>query len=338
LQLMRLRASGESTENERAIIERQVHHLSRLVDDLLDVSRATMGKIDLRREPLEVSAAVARAVEVAAPLIQAKGHHLTVRVPGAGLLVAGDPVRLSQVIANLLNNACKYTDDGGQIEVDARRDGASVLISVKDNGRGVPPGRLAAMFDLFVQGDQPVDRSQGGLGVGLTLVRSLVHLHGGEVEARSDGPGTGTTFTIRLPSLPDAQIASLPPPAPSKGSPAKRRVLVVDDNRDAAEMLVQVLQHAGHEVREEHDGLAALVATAQFLPQVIVLDLGLPGLDGFEVARRLRADPQFAGLRIVALTGYGQESDRRRTAEVGIDVHLVKPVPIEVLLEAVGQT
>jgi signal transduction histidine kinase len=337
LQLMRLRANDQSTENERAIIERQVNHLSRLVDDLLDVSRATMGKIDLRREPLEVSAAVARAVEVAAPLIQAKRHRLTVLVPGAGLLVAGDPVRLSQVIANLLNNACKYTDDGGLITVEAHRDGASICIVVKDNGRGIAPGRLAAMFDLFVQGDQPVDRSQGGLGVGLTLVRSLVQLHGGEVEARSEGPGTGSTFTIRLPALAEPQIVAPPPPAQPTANPRKRRVLVVDDNRDAAEMLTQVLEHAGHEVREEHDGLAALVASAQFQPHVIVLDLGLPGVDGFEVARRLRADPTLAGARIVALTGYGQDSDKRRTAEVGIDVHLVKPVAIEILLEAVIQ-
>ena len=337
LHVMRLRSSTESTERERAIIERQVNHLTRLVDDLLDVSRATMGKIDLRREPLEVSAAVARAVEVAAPLLQSKSHHLSVKVPGAGLLVAGDPVRLSQVIANLLHNAAKYTDDGGQIEVEAHHEGASVCITVKDNGRGIAPERLGSMFELFVQGDQPVDRSQGGLGVGLTLVRSLVQLHGGDVEARSGGPGTGSQFTVRLPALADRRTAQPVSPGEPAGVPTRRRILVVDDNRDAAEMLAQVLTHAGHEVREEHDGLAALIAAAQFKPQVIVLDLGLPGLDGFEVARRIRADMQGESPRIVALTGYGQESDRRRTAEVGIDLHLVKPVDIDALLAAVNK-
>ena len=335
LHVMRLRSANEGTEKERAIIERQVNHLSRLVDDLLDVSRATMGKIDLRREPLEVSTAVARAVEVAAPLLQAKGHRLSVKVPGAGLLVAGDPVRLSQVIANLLHNAAKYTEEGGQIDVEAHLDGAIVSISVKDNGRGIAPERLSSMFELFVQGDQPADRSQGGLGVGLTLVRSLVQLHGGDVEARSAGPGTGSVFTVRLPALADRRVLPLDKPAIIPPRLARRRILVVDDNRDAAEMLAQVLAHAGHEVREEHDGLAALVAAAQFKPQVIVLDLGLPGLDGFEVARRLRADPQIDPPRIVALTGYGQDSDRRRTAEVGIDLHLVKPVDIDALLAAV---
>ena len=334
LQVMRLRSTGESTEKERAVIEWQVNHLARLVDDLLDVSRATMGKIDLRREPLEVSVAVARAVEVAAPLLESKGHRLSVRVPGAGLLVAGDPVRLAQVIANLLNNAAKFTDDGGQIDVEAHRDGEVISLRVKDNGRGITPGRLASMFEPFAQGDQPSDRSLGGIGVGLTLVRSLVQLHGGEVEARSEGPGKGSEFIVKLPALaeaPAAQPEKAPQPA---GAPARRRILIVDDNLDACEMLAQVMLHEGHEVREEHDGLAALVAAAQFRPQVIVLDLGLPGLDGFEVARRLRADPVTASVRIIALTGYGLEADRRRTAEVGIDLHLLKPVDINTLLAA----
>ncbi|HEY2029488.1 MAG TPA: response regulator [Myxococcales bacterium] len=336
LQVMRMRATtSDASEKERAIIERQVNHLARLVDDLLDVSRATMGKIDLRREPLEVSVAVARAVEVTAPLVEAKKHRLTVKVPGAGLLVAGDPVRLSQVIANLLNNAAKYTDDGGEIDVEAHREDDIVCISVKDNGRGIVPQRLSAMFELFVQGDQPVDRSQGGIGVGLTLVRSLVQLHGGEVEARSEGPGKGSVFTVRLPLLFEPQVVR-PPSDAKEGSPiAARRILVVDDNVDAAEMLGAALSHAGHDVREAYDGLAALVEAVRFRPQVMILDLGLPGVDGFEVARRVRADPRLAGTRIVALTGYGQDSDRRRTAEVGIDVHLVKPVPFEALLEAV---
>jgi signal transduction histidine kinase/DNA-binding response OmpR family regulator len=338
LQVMRMRATSDASEKERAIIERQVNHLARLVDDLLDVSRATMGKIDLRREPLEVSVAVARAVEVTAPLVEAKKHRLTVRVPGAGLLVAGDPVRLSQVIANLLNNAAKYTDEGGSIDVEAHRENDTVCISVKDTGRGIVPQRLSAMFELFVQGDQPVDRSQGGIGVGLTLVRSLVQLHGGEVEARSEGPGKGSVFTVRLPLLFEPQPAP-PPPAPlDSSSLGARRVLVVDDNVDAADMLAAALEHKGHEVRQAHDGLAALVEAVRFLPQVMILDLGLPGVDGFEVARRVRADSRLAAMRIVALTGYGQDTDRRRTAEVGIDEHLVKPVAFETLLEAVARS
>jgi signal transduction histidine kinase/DNA-binding response OmpR family regulator len=335
LHLMRLRSSSEGSEHERAIIERQVRHLTRLVDDLLDVSRATMGKIDLRREPLEVSTAVARAVEVSAPLIQAKKQKLTVTVPGLGLLIAGDPVRLAQVIGNLLNNAAKYSEENGNIDVYARRDGAEILITVKDDGRGIAADRLPNIFELFVQGDQPPDRSQGGLGVGLTLVRSLVALHGGRVEARSDGPGRGSEFTLRLPALAES---GLKPAAPSRipGSPKPaRRVLVVDDNADAAEMLSHALRYSGHEVREEHDGLSALVTAAEFNPDVVLLDIGLPGMDGFEVARRLRADPRFAKLRIVALTGYGQETDKKRTSEVGIDRHLVKPVEMEQVIEAI---
>ena len=335
LHLMRVRSSAEGSEHERDIIERQVKHLSRLVDDLLDVSRATMGKIDLRREPLEVSTAVARAVEVSAPLIQAKKQKLTVTVPGLGLLIAGDPIRLAQVIGNLLNNAAKYSEDGGNIDVYARRDGADILITVKDDGRGIAPERLPTIFELFVQGDQPADRSQGGLGVGLTLVRSLVALHGGRVEARSDGPGQGSEFTIRLPALTDLSLVQRPPARERRGPNRALRVLVVDDNADAAEMLSHALRYSGHEVREEHDGLSALVAATDFNPDVVLLDIGLPGMDGFEVARRLRADPRFAKTRIVALTGYGQETDKKRTAEVGIDRHLVKPVEMEQVIEAI---
>jgi signal transduction histidine kinase len=335
LHLMRQR-SRPGDERERDIIERQVKHLSRLVDDLLDVSRATMGKIDLRREPLEVSTAVARAVEVAAPLMELKHHRLTVTVPGSGLMVAGDPVRLAQVIGNLLNNAAKYTDPGGRIEVDGRREGAEVVIRVRDDGQGIAPERMNSMFDLFVQGARGHDRSQGGLGIGLTLVRSLVQLHGGLVEARSEGPGRGSEFAIRLPAIADPVLLlpPAPPPAsgPSRGRPPQR-VLVVDDNLDAAEMLAHGLRHSGHEVREAHDGLSALVAAAQFKPEVVLLDLGLPGMDGFEVARRLRADPQHAAVKIVALTGYGRDDDRRRTAEVGIDRHLVKPVDLDAIDE-----
>ena len=335
LNLMKSRAPED--ERARLVIERQVKHLTRLVDDLLDVSRATMGKIDLRREPLEVATAVARAVEVSAPLLELKKHQLTVKVPGNGLLVAGDPVRLAQVIGNLHNNAAKYTDAGGHLEVDARRDGEEVVLRVRDDGIGIAADRIGPIFDLFVQGVQPPDRAHAGLGIGLTLVRSLVQLHGGYVEARSEGVGRGSEFTVRLPALADELPATRSQQRPLPGRAGRRRVLVVDDNRDAAEMLGEALRHEGHEVREAYDGLTALVAAAQFQPQLVLLDLGLPGMDGFEIARRLRADPQFGEvLKIVALTGYGQEQDRRRTAEVGIDRHLVKPVSLDAILEVLN--
>ena len=337
LHLMKLRSNAESSERERTVIERQARHLSRLVDDLLDVSRATMGKVDLRREPLEVSTAILRAVEVSAPAIDARKHQLTVTAPGAGLVVAGDPVRLAQVISNLLNNAAKYTEPGGHIELDARREGPEIVIRVRDDGRGIEASRLPIIFDLFVQGNLPAGVAQGGLGVGLALVRSLVQLHGGTVEAHSAGPTKGSEFVVRLPALDESQFA----PASSRPARERRRpdrphrVLVVDDNVDTAELLTAALQQEGHEVAEEHDGLGALVTAANFRPDLMLLDIGLPGMDGFEVARRFRADPQFAKVRIVALTGYGRESDRAQTAAVGIDRHLVKPVEMETVLGAI---
>jgi signal transduction histidine kinase/DNA-binding response OmpR family regulator len=335
LHIMRLRSTDETTARERAVIERQVTHLSRLVDDLLDVSRATMGKIDLRRERVDVSAAVARAVEMSRPLIEAKKHHLTVSVPVGALFVDGDVVRLAQVVGNLLHNAAKYTDPGGHIEVEGVLDGGDVAIRVRDDGQGIPVDHLPAMFELFVQGDQPPDRSQGGLGVGLTLVRSLVQLHGGRVDARSEGPGRGSEFVIRLPAVPERVPRGPERRALPKGAQASRRVLIVDDDVDATEMLAHALRAAGHEVREEHDGTSALVAAAQFQPDVVLLDLGLPGMDGIEVARRIRSFPQLGEVRIVALTGFGQGSARTRSAAVGIESLLVKPVDMQTIMDAV---
>ena len=216
------------------------------------------------------------------------------------------------------------------------REGSDVVLSIRDDGRGIAPDRLASMFELFVQGDQPVDRSQGGLGIGLTLVRSLVQLHGGRVDAHSEGLGRGSEFVVHLPALAEPPSRTAHAAAPPTAPRLPARVLVVDDNRDAAEMLTLALRQAGHEVHEEHDGLAALVTAARFRPDVVLLDLGLPGVNGFEVARRLRADEQLSGVRIVAITGYGQENDKRRTTEVGIDRHLVKPVDIETIVEAIN--
>jgi signal transduction histidine kinase/DNA-binding response OmpR family regulator len=338
LHVMRLRSADPSTERERAVIERQVAHLSRLVDDLLDVSRATMGKIDLRRERVDLAAAIARGVEMTRPLIESKHHKLIVSAPVGALYVEGDPVRLAQVVGNLLQNAAKYTEPGGTIEVEGRREGPNMVIRVKDNGRGIAPERLSSMFELFVQGDPVPDRSHGGLGIGLTLVRSLVQLHGGTVDAHSEGQGRGSEFVIRLPaSARDAERESEAQSQFPAGKPyQKRRVLIVDDDRDAAEMLAEALKGAGHEVRQEHDGMAALLAAAQFQPDVVLLDLGLPGMDGIEVARRLRTYPQLAGVRIVALTGFGQGSDRKRSAAVGIESHLVKPVDVDTVMKAIS--
>jgi signal transduction histidine kinase/DNA-binding response OmpR family regulator len=340
LRVMRMRSKDPSTERERAVIERQVTHLSRLVEDLLDVSRATMGKIDLRRERLDLATAVSRAVEMTRPLIESRQHHLSVNVPVGALYVEGDLVRLAQVIANLLHNAAKYTDPGGHISVDGRRESGEMIIRVRDDGRGIPPERLASMFELFVQGDQLPYRSQGGLGIGLTLVRSLVQLHGGTVEAFSEGPGRGSEFVIRLPASarerPRPQEARAVPAAAPPASTQRRRILVVDDDVDAAEMLSQALRAAGHEVRQEHDGASALVAAAQFQPDVVLLDLGLPGMDGIEVARRLRAYPPLTGVRIVALTGFAQRADRSRAAAVGIESQLVKPVDLDEVMKAIA--
>jgi signal transduction histidine kinase/DNA-binding response OmpR family regulator len=333
LHLMRLRAGDSSTERERAVIERQVGHLARLVDDLLDVSRATMGKIDLRRERLDVSTAVARAVELARPLIDAREHQLTVSVPVGALFVDGDVMRLAQVIANLLQNAAKYTDPGGHIGVDAGREDGQVMIRVSDDGRGIRPEQLASMFELFVQGDQPPDRSDGGLGIGLTIVRSLVQLHGGTVQARSEGTGRGSEFVIRLPWQPEEQDGA---GQLVDGRTKPSRVLIVDDDAEEAEALSLKLRGAGLEVRNEHDGTSAVVAAAQFQPDVVLLDLGLSGMSAIEVARRLRGDAYRTGVRIVALTTLSQPVEPTRIAAVGIENYLVRPVDPVALLEAIG--
>jgi signal transduction histidine kinase/DNA-binding response OmpR family regulator len=336
LQIMRVRSTDPSTDAERAVIERQVSHLARLVDDLLDVSRATMGKIDLRRERLDLSTAVARAVEMAKPAIDAKRHHLEVAVPVGALLVEGDLVRLAQVIANLLQNAARYTEPGGNIRVDGRRESGEMILTVRDDGRGIPRERLASMFELFVQGDEE-GLSRGGLGIGLTLVRSLVQLHGGTVQAFSEGPGRGTEFVIRLPAS-SRDSERRPPPRPAGGSVNQppQRILVVDDDVDAAEMLSRALHIAGYEVRQEHDGASALVTAAQFQPDVVLLDLGLPGMGGLEVARRLRALPELSKVRIVALTGLSEPRARNWGAALGIERHLVKPVDLDTIMETIA--
>jgi signal transduction histidine kinase/ActR/RegA family two-component response regulator len=325
-----------SAARAREMMGRQVEQLVRLVDDLLDVSRVMHGRIALRRERVGVAAVLTRAVETARPAIDAAGHELTVALPAEPVWVDADVVRLTQVVGNLLHNAAKYTERGGRISLGAGREGDEAVIRVRDTGIGIRPDMLSRIFDLFVQTDRAADRSQGGLGIGLTLVRRLVEMHGGRVQALSDGPGTGSAFVVRLPARPAACEG---PPASGPPAPAavpRRRVLVVDDNADAAESLAMLLRLEGQEVRVAHDGPAALEAARAERPNVIFLDIGMPGMDGYEVCRRLRQESGLNGAVLVAVTGWGQEEDRRRGQEAGFDRHLVKPVGMEVLQQVLA--
>lgn len=341
LQLMKLRGSDES-ERERTIIERQVTHLTRLVDDLLDVSRIARGKVELKRETVEMAEIVARALEITSPLLEQRTHSISVKLPRRGLSVEGDPTRLSQVVSNLIANAAKYTPSGGAITITGEAVQGEVVLRVRDTGAGIAPDILPRIFDLFVQGAQAIDRSQGGLGLGLTIVRNLVESHGGTVSARSDGVGTGAEFTVRLPRVTamasvqrqDTAVAVRQDAATNGG----RRILVVDDNEDSALMLSEVLKAKGYQTRTAHDAPTALLAAAEFRPDLAFLDIGLPVMDGYELASRLRAIPTLEGLRLIALTGYGQESDRQRTAAAGFERHLVKPVDLTVVEQIAAQT
>jgi PAS domain S-box-containing protein len=314
-----------------AVLDRQVRQMARLVDDLLDVSRITRGKIDLRAEPADLRAIVTNAVQTCRPFIDARGHRLEMSLPAAPLLASVDGARMEQVVANLVNNAAKYTPPGGEIRLSLELEAEEGVLRVKDTGVGIAPELLPRVFEPFVQADHSLERTHGGLGLGLTLVHRLVELHGGTVSAHSDGPGAGCEFTVRLP----AAAARPAPSAPSgaAGPAAEQRplrVLVVDDNEDATETLTDLLELWGHGVRTAHDGRAALAAAEEYAPDVVLLDIGLPGMDGYEVAVHLRSRPECAA-RLVAVTGYGQEEDRRRSREAGFDLHLTKPVDPEEL-------
>jgi two-component system CheB/CheR fusion protein len=329
--IMKLVAPADANlERARDVIDRQVQHLARLVDDLLDVSRITRGKIRLHREPVELAATLSRAVETSRPLLDARRHRLTVTLPPEPVLVEGDATRLAQVLANLLNNAAKYTGEDGAIGVRVEREGDEAVVRVRDNGSGIPAELLPRVFDLFTQGDRSLARSEGGLGIGLTLVKRLVEMHGGSVTGHSDGPGHGSEFVVRLPAL-ERSRAPAPGDAAGSGRPMPRRVLVVDDSEDAAESLATVLRIGGHEVCTAYDGPAALRTAEAFRPEVVLLDIGLPGMDGFEVGRRLREQTGMRRALLVAVTGYGQEEDRRRAEQVGFDAHLVKPADLSAL-------
>jgi signal transduction histidine kinase/ActR/RegA family two-component response regulator len=329
VEIMRAVGSTDDRINKGSdTISRQVQHLVRLVDDLLDVSRVTQGKVLLQREALELTEVISRGIDLARPLIEARHHKLEVTLPPLGeLIVEGDATRLAQVIGNLLDNAAKYTDEGGSIHLRATRDNELVVIRVRDNGVGISPDLLPRVFDLFIQAERSPDRAQGGLGIGLSLVKNLIELHGGTVEARSNGRGNGSEFIVRLPVLQKQWVRE----ATATKHHARRlrrnqRVLVVDDNIDAAETLRMLLEMNGHEVRCAHEGAQAIELAMDFRPDVALLDIGLPRMDGFELARRLRARPEMRDTRLIALTGYGQAEDRSRALAAGFDDHLTKPV------------
>jgi signal transduction histidine kinase len=336
LDLMKAR-EGEAAPRERAIIERQVTHLARLVDDLLDVSRITQGKVELKKARIELAAVVAKGIELSSAILEGRRHHLSVAVPSEGLVVDADSIRLAQVVSNLLTNAAKYTSPGGHVGVEASRRADRIVLTVRDDGMGISPSVLPRVFDLFAQEDQGSDRSQGGLGLGLTIVRSLVSMHGGTVSAFSEGRGKGSVFTVDLPA------AGVESTSPAKAGPTARRdrghglrVLVVDDNVDAAEILSEWLVTSGFDARAVHDGPAALDAAEAFAPHAMLLDIGLPVMDGFEVARRVRDRSLAQAPLLVALTGYGQEGDRARTQREGFHAHLVKPVDLDALSKLLG--
>jgi CheY-like chemotaxis protein/nitrogen-specific signal transduction histidine kinase len=338
LQILKLKGNGQYAKMLE-VVERQVQYLIRLVDDLLDVSRITRGLIQIKKHPVRLQDVVAQAAEMAMPLIEQRRIHLQVHIPDEVLRLDGDEGRLAQVVSNLLTNAAKYNEPGGHIEVEAHRTGDEIALVVRDDGVGISAELLPHVFDLFTQERQTADRARGGLGIGLAIVRRLVHLHGGTVQAESPGPGKGSRFTIQLPAAtgePAAvDVRANVTPAAARTS---RRILVVDDNEDALDLLAEVLRGAGHMVKAVVDGPTALEALRTFHPDVAVLDIGLPVMDGYELAQRIRQELGTTAPRLIALTGYGQDSDRARARDAGFAEHLTKPVEIGCLLGALEVT
>jgi CheY-like chemotaxis protein/anti-sigma regulatory factor (Ser/Thr protein kinase) len=338
--LRRESAAPAVREKALGILDRQLRHVVRLIDDLLDVSRITSGKVELQKQRVEVGAVVAKAIELASPLLEAREQQLALSVLPHGLAVDADPARLAQIISNLLTNAAKYSHPRSTIFVSASREREEIVVRVRDQGVGIAPEMLERIFDSFVQERQSIDRSQGGLGLGLAIVRSLVSLHGGRVAVHSDGRGRGSEFSIALPAArlhAEAAAPAIEHATPRTAVPPGHRVLVVDDNADGALLLCDALTALGHCTRSAHDGPAALRAATDFRPDVALLDIGLPAMDGYELAQRIRRDPALRGTRLIAVTGYGQESDRERARRAGFDAHVVKPVDIGRLEELVRQ-
>lgn len=333
LQILRMaRSHDSSAERVIGLMDRQINLMVRLVDDLMEVSRISRGKIELRKGAVDAADVVRSAVEVSRPLIEAGSHQLSLDVPPEPVSLDGDFVRLTQVVANLLNNAAKYSDEGGRISLQVGRENRWAVISVRDTGHGIPPDMLPLVFEPFLQIERQSGPAQAGLGIGLTLAKHLVELHGGSVVARSEGRGRGSEFVVRLPLGSAAHAADV---APEEDRPPARlrpqRILVVDDNRDAAESLGALLQLLGADVLVVHNGADALDAFATYKPAVVLLDIGMPGMDGHEVARRIRREPGSQEATLIALTGWGQEKDRRRSSSAGFDFHLVKPADLHVL-------
>jgi signal transduction histidine kinase/FixJ family two-component response regulator len=332
----------------RDVVDHQVRQMGQLVDELLEISRVTSGKVRLQKEPIDVGTIVAYAVETSRPPIEQQHHRLSIALPPGPVFVEADPIRMAQVLSNLLNNAAKYTEPGGQIRLGVSVEGAEVLFRVRDTGIGIPAEMLSQVFDLFTQVDHSLDHSQGGLGLGLTLVRSLVEMHGGTVQALSEGPNRGSEFIVRLPMLPAATAKAIAEPAPQAARPAprrspsqedractpSRRVLVVDDNVSSAQSLAMVLKLDGYDVQVAHDGAVVLEAARRFRPEVVLLDIGLPGMDGYQLACRLRQDQDLGAsiALLVAVTGYAEDEALRRSREAGFDHHLVKPIDPDALL------
>ena len=334
--LQRARLDEGLVRKTSEIIGRQVAHMTELIDDLLDVSRVTRGQVELDEAALDMRDIVTDAVEQVMPLVRARGQQLDVDVSAQDMRVMGDKKRLVQVLANLLNNAAKYTQEGGRLQLRAVVNGDAVAVDVADNGIGMAPELVARAFDLFAQAERTSDRASGGLGLGLALVKSLVELHGGTVTCASAGPGRGSRFTVTLPRLAAAAPDVPHDAAPGRAQRGSLRIMVVDDNVDAAATLAMLLEAAGHSVAVEHEPLRALERARTDAPQVCLLDIGLPGMDGYELARRLRAQPATAHALLVAITGYGQDSDRRLASEAGFDRHLVKPIDLDTLQAALA--
>jgi signal transduction histidine kinase/CheY-like chemotaxis protein len=332
LRILRLGGNDAQTlEQTRDIMERQLQQMVRLIDDLMDISRVTRGKVELRKERLDLGTMIQAALETSRPLIEEAGHELKVTYPSEPVFLHADPTRLAQVFANLLNNAAKYTPRGGHIWLTGERQENTVLIKVRDTGVGIPADMLHRVFETFTQVDRSLDRLQGGLGIGLALVRSLVELHGGSVEARSEGPGQGSELIVRLPVDPATRKVQAAGGDGEQVLTGRRRILVVDDNRDSADSLAMLLTLQGNEVRTAYDGLEAVAAAAVFEPDVILSDIGMPGLDGYEAAQRIREQSHDKRVVLIAMTGWGQEEDKRRSMEAGFDFHLVKPVDLAIL-------
>jgi PAS domain S-box-containing protein len=331
VEILRLKdLQDPETRWARDVIDRQVAHMVRLVDDLLDLSRINVGKITLARAPVEVAEIVRAAVEASEPLISDRKHELVVELPPRRLYVNGDATRLAQALCNLLNNAAKYSEPGGRVVCRVEEQEGAAIVTVRDNGIGIPPGMLSDIFAMFVQVDRSRANARGGLGIGLTLVKLVVGMHGGDIVAHSEGPGTGSTFVIRLPLLDQALGHSVPAAEPRAADPvAPRRVLVVDDNRDAADSLEVMLRLAGNDVRIAYDGVEAVRVAHEFNPSVVLLDLGMPRMNGYDAARAIRRACPGPGPALIAVTGWGLEEDRRRSKDAGFDHHLVKPVSAE---------